>query len=45
MEKFQDYLANNAHIKSSYVPYYVKWVSRCYSFLDEPIRSIISSDS
>ena len=44
MEKFQDYLLSKAHIKSSYVPYYIKWVSQCYGFLDESIRNIISPD-
>lgn len=44
MKKFQNYLLNTAHIKSKYVPYYIKWVSECYSFLNEPIQNIISTD-
>ena len=34
----------NAHIQSKYVPYYIKWVSDCYSFLEESPQNILKSD-
>jgi integron integrase len=44
LEKFKAYLLETAYIKDRYVPYYMKWVSECYAFLDEPIESILNSD-
>lgn len=31
---FKEYLRHKGSIKSTYVPFYLKWVSACYEFLD-----------
>ena len=33
LNNFESYLLRGRTIKSTYVPYYVKWVADCYSFL------------
>ena len=44
IKDFQDYLLRRVHIRDKYVPYYVKWVSDCYSFLDVPMQHNFPSD-
>ncbi|MEW6162820.1 MAG: integron integrase [Nitrospirota bacterium] len=43
-DRFQDYLLNTAHIGEKYIPYYLKWVSDCYAFLNEPVEKTIPYD-
>jgi len=43
-DRFHDYLLNTGHIGEKYIPYYLKWVSDCYSFLNEPVEKIILYD-
>ena len=42
--EFESYLSNKNHIKDKYVPYYMKWVSECYSYLDESVESRLPAD-
>jgi integron integrase len=44
LEGFEQYLTGNAVIQEKYVPYYLKWVSYCYSFLDQPDDCPLTSD-
>jgi len=44
LEHFRTYLTEKARIKDKYVPYYIKWVSDCYSFLNQPPESPLSND-
>jgi len=44
LQPFQAYLTTTAHIKVNYIPYYLKWVSDCYAFLDCPIGQAIGAD-
>jgi len=44
LSSFQSTLTKRALIKDKYVPYYVKWVSECYSFLDRPTCAILNQD-
>ena len=44
LKKFQEYLERNRQIKANSLPYYVKWVVDCYSFLDKPISEIIYNE-
>lgn len=44
IKAFQTYLLTTAHIKEKYVPYYIKWVSDCYTFLDEPVENSLTTD-
>ncbi|MBI5849072.1 MAG: integron integrase [Nitrospirae bacterium] len=41
---FEQYLFQKAYIQQKYVPYYLKWVSYCYLFLDQPENIILTSD-
>ncbi len=44
MEGFGEYLARKAFVQDKHVPYYLKWVSHCYSFLDQPDRRLLTVD-
>jgi hypothetical protein len=44
IREFESYLSNKKHIKGKYVPYYMKWVSDCYSYLDESVESRLPAD-
>ena len=44
LPEFKEYLVRNGHIKDTYIPYYVKWVSLCYEFLDKAIDQKLSSE-
>lgn len=44
MDKFQLCLLNTAHIKSKYIPCYIKWVSECHNFPNKPHQNIIAAD-
>ena len=37
-------LTATAFTQAKYVPYYMKWVSYCYSYLDQPDNFILTSD-
>lgn len=41
---FKDYLIQKALVKEKYVPFYLKWVSDCYSFLNEPVSVVLNSE-
>ncbi|MEW6586274.1 MAG: hypothetical protein AB1442_11775 [Nitrospirota bacterium] len=44
LNNFESYLLRKGTIKSNYVPYYLKWVADCYSFLNIPISDRINGD-
>jgi len=44
LEKFKGYLADKAHIEEKYIPYYLKWVSQCYRFLDQRMNQPLDKD-
>ena len=39
---FKDYLLQKSLVKEGYVPFYLKWVSDCYAFLDESDSQVLS---
>lgn len=41
---FEQYLRRKAYIQEKYVPYYLKWVTYCYLFLDQPEHISLISD-
>ncbi len=41
---FAEYLTRKAFIQDKYVPYYVKWVSYCYSFFERPDNTPLTQD-
>ena len=44
LEQFRTYLTEKARIKDKYIPYYIKWVSDCFSFLNQPPENPLSND-
>lgn len=42
LSAFKDYLTQKALVKEKYVPFYLKWVSDCYSFLSEPDSVVLN---
>jgi integron integrase len=43
-EQFRTYLTDKARVKDKYIPYYLKWVSDCYSFFNQPPENPLSND-
>jgi integron integrase len=41
---FEKYLVQQATLHDRHIPFYSKWVSHCYSFLDQPDTCLLSSD-
>jgi hypothetical protein len=39
LNTFQTFLQDKKAIKPQYVPFYLKWVSDCYGFLNEPLST------
>jgi len=44
IREFESYLLKKKQIKDKYVPYYMKWVSDCYRYLNESVESRLSAD-
>lgn len=44
LEQFRNYLIKTVHIKTKHVPYYIKWVSDCYTFLENQIIHTLNTD-
>lgn len=44
LEQFRTYLSHKARIKEKYIPYYLKWVSDCYTFLDGSLEHPLSNE-
>lgn len=41
---FKEYLLHSGSIKSQYVPFYLKWVSLCYEFVEAAPSSRLTSE-
>ena len=44
LNQFQKYLLNNGRQPDKYIPYYLKWISDCYSFTNEPVEHRLNSE-
>jgi len=44
IEDYKSYLLATKHIKEKYIPYYVKWISWCYNFLNKEIEKKLTID-
>jgi hypothetical protein len=44
LDTFKVFLQDKKAIKSQYIPFYLKWVSDCYRFLNEPISTRLPGD-
>jgi len=43
LDRFEEFLLQKNTVKSQYIPFYLKWVSECYSFLNISNENHISS--
>ncbi len=44
LKDYEAFLNSKGGLKSQYIPYYLKWVSDCYRFLNEPLSNRLNSD-
>ena len=44
LKAYEAFLIKKGTIKIQYVPFYLKWVSDCYGFLNEPLSNRLSSE-
>ena len=44
LSAFSEYVASKAAVNKKYAPYYVRWVSACYSFLNQPESEVLTSE-
>ncbi|MEW6087750.1 MAG: integron integrase [bacterium] len=44
IDKFRDYLLVKANINPKHVPFYLKWTSDCYNFLDSDLSNNINNE-
>lgn len=44
LSAFSEYVASKAAVNRKYAPYYVRWVSACYSFLNQPESEVLTSE-
>lgn len=42
LRNYEGFLTRKGSVRGQYVPYYVKWVSECYHFLNEPLSNRLS---
>ncbi len=42
LKNYETFLKSKDSIKTQYLPYYLKWVSDCYHFLNEPLSNRLS---
>jgi len=41
---YEEFLTKKGTVKTQYVPYYLKWVSDCYGFLDKPLSDRLGGE-
>ena len=44
LRPYEAFLVKKGTIKPQYVPFYLKWVSDCYSFLNEPLSNRLGAE-
>ncbi len=44
LRAYEAFLIKKGTIKSQYVPFYLKWVSDCYAFLNEPLSNRLGTE-
>ena len=37
LREFEAFLPTKGTVKAQYLPFYLKWVSDCYAYLDQPL--------
>lgn len=43
-DRFQKYLMNRVHVKDKHIPFYLKWISDCYTYLNESVQNRITTE-
>ena len=43
MDKFNIFLSNNSNINQKYIPYYIQWIRKIYTFLNKDISSKLTN--
>jgi len=43
-EAYRQFLLRKASVKTQHIPFYLKWVSDCYGYLNTPADSRLSSE-
>jgi len=41
---FEAFISKKGTVKTQYLPFYLKWVSDCYAFLNEPLSNRLGSE-
>jgi integron integrase len=44
LRAFEAFLSKKGTVKTQYLPFYLKWVSDCYAFLNEPLPNRLGSE-
>ncbi len=44
LKNYEAFLTKKGTLKTQYIPYYLKWVSDCYTFLNEPLSNRLNGD-
>lgn len=44
LRTYEAFLSKKGTVKTQYLPFYLKWVSDCYAFLNEPLSSRLGSE-
>jgi hypothetical protein len=44
LNAYEAFLTKQGAVKTQYVPFYLKWVSDCYAFLNEPVSNRLGGE-
>ena len=44
LRAYEAFLTKKGAARTQYVPYYLKWVSDCYGFLNQPLSNRLGSE-
>jgi hypothetical protein len=44
LRPYEAFLTKKGNVRSQYIPFYLKWVSDCYAFLNEPLSNRLTSE-
>ena len=42
LSDFKSYLASKSAVNEKYAPYYARWVSSCYAFVNQPLSDVLT---
>ncbi len=44
LRPYEAFLTKKGNVKFQYIPFYLKWVSDCYAFFNEPLSARLTSE-